>query len=335
MTKKEKIVIGMSGGIDSSTASILLKKQGWDVIGVSLELPIQNAKKDIEKAKKLCKKLNVPHYTIRAKKDFKKEVIDYFISALKKNQTPNPCIICNRKLKFKKLFDFADKKKIKYVATGHYAKTRFNAKTKKYELLKAKDKEKDQTYFLCLLPQQWLKRLIFPLGNYIKKDICRTVKKGKESQDLCFISEKSMPKFLEKKLGKKPGLIMDKQGNILGKHNGLHFFTIGQRKGIGLANGPYYVIKTNKNTLYVSKNEQDLLKKELTVLCYSGKKITKAINVLVKTRYRQQALPARLIPEKGKLKVIFKKPMLSPTPGQFAVFYQGNVCLGGGKIRKS
>jgi tRNA-specific 2-thiouridylase len=312
--KGKKIVVGMSGGIDSSMALILLKKHGWNPIGVSLNLP--NSEQSLKIAKSVCKKLDVPYYVINARKDFQKEVVDYFISEWKNLRTPNPCVICNPNFKFKQLLQWAKKHKIEYVATGHYARLKFNNKTKKYELLKGKDKNKDQSYDLCLLPQKYLPHIIFPLGNYTKKRIYEIAQKEgfnllvnkKESQDFCFIAKQSLCPFLKEKIGEKQGLILDLKGNVISKHQGLHFFTIGQRKGIKLSGGPYFVTgwDKNKNTLFVTKNKKTLYKKELFVFC--------------------------LIPEKRKLKIVFKKSVFAPTPGQFAVFYQKDKCLGGGRI---
>jgi len=215
----------------------------------------------------------------------------------------------------------------------------------KFELLKAKDKSKDQSYDLCLLPQKYLSHIIFPLGRYTKEKIYEIARKEgfkiltkkKESQDFCYIAGQSLCPFLKEKIGEKEGLILDFKKNILSKHKGLHFFTLGQRKGIKLSNGPYFVAgwDKKKNALFVTKNKKNLYKKELFVFPYhfiSGKKLSKSINIEVKTRYQQKLSQARLIPEKRKLRIVLKKKIFAPCPGQFAVFYQKNKCLGGGKI---
>ena len=353
----KKIVVGMSGGIDSSMALILLKKQGWHPIGVSLKLPIwQNklnplkenpscTKESLNIAEKVCKRLNVPYYTINAKKEFQKEVVNYFISEWKNLRTPNPCVICNPNFKFKQLLQWAKKHHIQYIATGHYARLRLNNKTKQFELLKAIDKKKDQSYDLCLLPQKYLSHIIFPLGNYTKEKIYKianeegfkTLAKKKESQDFCYIAGQSLCPFLKEKIGEKKGLIFNLKEEILSKHQGLHFFTLGQRKGIKLSNGPYFVAgwDKKKNSLFATKNKKTLYKKELLVFPYhliSEKRLSKPINVQVKTRYQQKLSQAHLIPEKRKLKIVLKKKIFAPCPGQFAVFYQKDKCLGGGKI---
>ena len=355
--KGTKIVVGMSGGIDSSMALILLKKQGWNPIGVSLKLPVwQNTAnllrenicctaESLKIAKSVCKKLNVSFHIIDTRKDFQKEVVDYFISEWKNLRTPNPCVICNPNFKFKQLLQWAKKHKIQYIATGHYARLKLNNKTKKYELLKAKDKNKDQSYNLCLLPQKYLAHVIFPLGNYTKKEIYKMAEKQgfeffikkKQSQNFCFVAGQSLCPFLKEKIGVKQGQVLDLKENMLTKHQGLHFFTLGQRKGIKLSGGPYFVAgyDKKKNYLFITKNKKTLFKKELFVFPYhliSGKRTTKSIHAQVKTRYQQKLSQACLIPEKKKLKIILKKNIFAPCPGQFAVFYQKDKCLGGGRI---
>jgi tRNA-specific 2-thiouridylase len=347
--KGKKIVVGMSGGIDSSMALILLKKQGWNPIGLSLKLPTwkntNNSEKSFKIAKNICRKLNVLYHIIDTRKEFQKEVVDYFISEWKNLRTPNPCVICNPNFKFKQLLKWAKKHKIQYIATGHYARLKLNNKTKKYELLKAIDKDKDQSYDLCLLPQKFLSHIIFPLGNYAKKDIYKIAQKEglkslvnkKESQDFCFITGQSLCQFLKEKIGEKQGLILDLKGKILSKHQGLHFFTPGQRKGIKLSGGPYFVSGYHKkqNNLFVTKNKETLYKKELFVYPYhliSGKRITKSINAQIKTRYQQKLTNSHIILEKRKLKIVLKKKIFATCPGQFAVFYQKDKCLGGGRI---
>ncbi len=357
---QKQIVVGMSGGVDSSMALILLKKQGWQPIGVSLKYAVWQDKtnflkeniccseESFEIAKKVCKKFNAPHYIFDVADEFKREVIDYFINELKENRTPNPCIVCNPNLKFKKLFEWAADRNIKYVATGHYANIKRNPKTKRYELLKAKDKNKDQTYSLSFLPQEWLGYIVFPLGNYLKSEVYKMAKKEgfeiflkrKQSQDFCFVAGNSLDKFLEKEIGNKPGLIKDDKGRVLGRHRGLHFYTIGQRKGISLSGGPYYVADKDakNNFLIVAKNKEELLRQEAvldSVHFISGvfKKSKKKIPVVAKIRYREPAAKASIFPiSQNRMKIVFDELRRAVTPGQFAVFYKGNVCLGGGRI---
>ncbi|HUV46862.1 MAG TPA: tRNA 2-thiouridine(34) synthase MnmA [Candidatus Bathyarchaeia archaeon] len=347
----KKIVVGMSGGIDSSISAFLLKKQGWQVLGVSLNIPRFGGKRDFKAAKKACRIIKIPHYIVDVQREFEKKVVDYFVVEFKNCRTPNPCMVCNPQLKFLKLFEFAEKKNINYIATGHYAgikklKDNKSQKLKEVQLLKAKDKSKDQTYNLAFLNQQQLRHIIFPLAEYTKKQIKKlALKHGfdfllerKESQDFCYCPNKNLTRFLSKKIGRKSSEIIDPTGNILGKHEGLHFYTIGQRKNIRLSGGPYFVsgFDKKKNRLIVTKNENDLLKSNVILSPFSfisGKTPTNKQKIIAKIRYRQKESPATLYPvSRNKLKLVFLKPQKAITPGQFAVFYQGQVCLGGGRI---
>ncbi len=357
----------MSGGVDSSVALILLKKSGWQPIGVSLKLPVWKnsknclprtflcrglqenvccTKKSFNIAKKVCKKLNIPHHIIDVQEDFIEIVIKYFTRELKSGRTPNPCVICNQKLKFKKLFEAAKEFGASYVATGHYARImNHELRIMNYRLQTAKDSEKDQTYNLSFLPSKWLKNLVFPLGNYTKKEVYKIAAKNglkffekiKQSQDFCFIANKSLPEFYEKEIGGKPGFIKNENGKVLGKHNGLAYYTIGQRKGLLMPNGPHFVKQINekKNEIIVTKNEYDLFQKEIFLKFYNFLvSVPKSkISVTAKVRYRQPLSSATLFPPKnGKMKIIFKTSQRAVTPGQFCVFYKNQVCLGGGII---
>ena len=349
--KNKKVVVGLSGGVDSSVSLLLLKEQGYEPIGVSFKYDYWKGerKESFNIAKKVCNKLKVPYYIIDDKINFKKKVMGYFISVLKKKKTPNPCLVCNRLVKFNKLFQFAKKHNAKYIATGHYAKVRENKKTGLYELLSAKDKKKDQSYFLCLLKQNQLRNIIFPLGDYTKDEIYKIAKKNKfnffsrvkQSQNLCFVANKSIKSYLEEEIGVEMGDIIDNKKNILGKHQGLHFYTIGQRKGINLPNGPWWVAEKDKenNRLIVVNKENDPLlfnKRMIVFKCnfISGEIPKKTIEVKAKIRYNQKASLAKLhIKNKNTLELIFNKPQRAVASGQWAVFYRGNVCLGGGIIK--
>ena len=364
--KGQKIVVGMSGGVDSTAALIILKKNGWNPVGVSLKFPtweeekskrtkresreenIQSTSTSIERAQKICKKYGCEHYILDATECFQKNVIEYTINSLKNSQTPNPCIVCNRNTKFFHLFKFADSKNIKYASTGHYAKIIKSRKYKSFFVAIPKDKSKDQTYYLSLLPQNWLNRIIFPLGEFTKKEIYEMVKKEninfyenvKQSQDFCFIPSKAMENFLEKEVGNKPGNIINKEGKILGKHNGLQYYTIGQRKKIELAGGPFYVVKkdTEKNQIVVSTNKRDLGKTEIILsdIFFSNDKFYgKELKVKAKIRYQSKAVSAQIIPVTGNDKICvvkFKEPQQAVTPGQYCVFYTGGLCIGSGVI---
>lgn len=361
MQKSKKIVVGLSGGVDSSMTLVLLKEQGWQPVGVSLKYAVWQDPKNLLRenvccnaasfaiARQITRELKVPYHILDVSKDFKKEVIDYFIKELKNQRTPNPCVVCNQRLKFKKLFEFAKKNKIQYVATGHYAQIKKNLKTNKYELRKAKDNIKDQTYSLSFLPQSMLRHVVLPLGAYIKNEIYQLAKKKgfkfflktKQSQDFCFVSDSCLECFLRKELKVKPGPIKDTHGNFLGEHPGLHFFTIGQRKRLNFPKGPYYVKEKllRGNILIVTNNQKELYSKSVVlspINIISGDKFKNKLKISAKSRSHQALAHAILKPiGTNKAKVVFNKPQKALTPGQFTVFYKGRVCFGSGRIIKT
>ncbi len=360
MKKKERksIVVGMSGGVDSSMALVLLKEKGWDPIGVSLKYPVwkddANCLKEnvccstesFQIAESVCKKLGVPYHVFDVSRDFKKEVIDYFLDCLRDHKTPNPCVMCNRYLKFKKLLGWAARRGVAHVATGHYARVRKNPKTRKFELLASQDAQKDQTYSLSFLSQDQLRHIVLPLGDYTKPEIYRMAEdhgfeiflKRKQSQDFCFVSGNAMEPFLAKEIGRNEGEVRDDKGDVIGRHQGLHFYTVGQRRGLGFSGGPFFVTGSDvkSNVLKVTRDEKNLLSREVFLFpCnFFGGIPRGSLRVKAKIRYRQAAASGMLHPLSGnRAKIVFDKPQRAVTPGQFAVLYQRNVCLGAGEIQ--
>jgi len=346
--KKERVIIAMSGGIDSSVAAALLKRQGYNVVGVFMKFWPQYhseagcgaksnrccSSESETRARLVAKKLGISFYVFNFEKEFKKKVVDYFLKDSKLGLTPNPCVVCNKEIKFGLLFKKLNALKADYIATGHYARLRREIPNSKhqitnYKLLKARDKNKDQSYFLWKLDQKILKKTLFPIGDYTKPEIRNLAKKFKlsfedvpESQEICFV-QNSINDFLKKYLKTKPGLIIDKSGLVLGQHQGLWFYTIGQRRGLGLGGGkPYYVLDKDikKNILIITNNEKDLYKKELVVKnlnWISGKAPKFPLKAMVGIRYKHK--PASAVLKNNK--IVFLKSQKSVTPGQSAVFY--------------
>ncbi|MGB9847652.1 MAG: tRNA 2-thiouridine(34) synthase MnmA [Minisyncoccia bacterium] len=346
--KKLKVVVGLSGGIDSAVAAKLLQEKDFDVVGVHLKL--WNEKKDIlkkreELVKKITKKLKIPLIIVNAQQEFLNYTIKQFLNELKRGRTPNPCVDCNYFVKFSLLDKIAKKIKAKYLATGHYA--RIKKENGIFYLLKGKDNEKDQSYFLWRLNQKLLKKIIFPLGEFQKNEVKKMAefwglnfkKNYSESQDLCFVN--NLEKFIEQKLKKQTGAIIDLTTNkIIGKHPGVYFFTIGQRKNIRVPGPePYYVIKKDakKNLLFVApasakksfQNNYCQLEKVNFIL----PQIKLPLRCGVKIRYKTKMLPATLYKKDGAYFLQFKKPVQFLTPGQSAVFYQKDKVIGGGVIK--
>jgi tRNA-specific 2-thiouridylase len=358
----QKVICAMSGGLDSSVAAALLKRAGFNVIGVFMKFwsePGENGfigtsnrccSPEAEvRARKVAKILKIPFYVFDFSKEFKEKIVDYFLDGYKKGITPNPCVVCNKEIKFGLLLEKALSLGADFVATGHYARKkeiRENSSTNscRFALLRAKDKNKDQSYFLWMLNQEQLKRILFPIGNYAREEVENFARKFKlpvlgikKSVEVCFI-QTTVNDFLRKYLKEKPGKIVDTEGKILGEHKGLWFYTIGQRKGIGLSGGPFWVMDKDlkKNFLIVTKNEKDLLKKELickNVNWISGKKPKLPLKVKAKIRYKTHLAKATIFSTRNKVyKVIFEKPQRAITPGQSVVFYKGEEVLGGGLI---
>jgi len=327
----------MSGGVDSSVAAALIKESGAETIGVFMRIYPDSLKGSEKKARNIAQILNIPFFVLDFRKEFKKEIINYFLKEYKEGRTPNPCALCNKEIKFGILLKQVKKMKAEFLATGHYARVRAQ------KLLKAKDKDKDQTYFLWQLEQKKLKHILFPVGGYTKKQVKDLAKEFKlpvldilESQEVCFIKN-TCNDFLLKHLKKNLGDIIDTKGKIIGKHNGLWFYTIGQRKGINISGKrPLYVLRKDikKNILIVTESKKDLESKELIVKdinWVSGKAPKLPLSIMAKVRYRTCSSRAKIIKD-AKYKVVFNKPQRAITPGQSIVFYKGKELLGGGII---
>ena len=365
--KKTKIFVGMSGGVDSSVAALMLKNKGYDVVGVFMncyESKDGCSKRDSRDAATVAQKLKIPFYIWDFRKQYEKKVIEYMIDGYKKGLTPNPDVMCNKEIKFGLFLDRALKLGADYVATGHYVKKSvirnsqsINSKITNYELRIAKDKNKDQSYFLWTLTDKQLKYCLFPIGDYIKSQVRKIAKTAglitadkKDSQGVCFLGKIKLEDFLKKYIPQKKGKVLDSGGNVIGEHRGVQFYTIGQRHidaKINFPAGkkdrqPYYVAEKKKktNTLVLAEGSENpaLYKKEVELINVNlldeklkGKK--SKTPVMARVRYRQPLFPASLIIHNSLFKLVFAKPVKFVAPGQSAVFYdkKGRL-LGGGVI---
>lgn len=344
----------MSGGVDSSVAAILLKEQGYEVIGVTMKLlddEVEGVCCNLAStcdAKRVCDFLDIPHYTLNFKEEFKTHVIDDFVDSYKNCRTPNPCIECNKYLKFGAMYKKALELDCEYIATGHYAKIEYDKKYNMLVLKKANASKKDQSYVLYNTPKELLPHLLFPLANFKEKEEIRAIAKKyslpvankPDSEDICFIPDGDYAKYLEENSFIKPtvGNIVDKNGKIFGKHAGMYKYTIGQRRGLKVSyKKPLYVTGFNKTKNEVIVGEdQELYMKEFMVQDVNFlvlDKLESPMHVSVKTRYSTKSNAAVIYPIDDEIKVVFDTPQRAITPGQSAVFYDGDIVLGGGKIK--
>ena len=344
--RNKKVLLGMSGGVDSSVAALLLQKEGYEVIGATMQLHEYCNNGDLVKdAQAVTRKIGIEHFVFNMKEEFNKYVIDYFVQEYEEGRTPNPCIACNKYLKFGAMIDKAKEMKISYIATGHYAT--IVKEGNKYFLKKAKDETKDQSYVLYNLTQQLLSQTLFPLGEYSKKEIREIAKSSNleienksESQEICFIPDNNHFRFIKENAPNriKKGEILDTHGNILGYHEGTAKYTIGQRKGLGVSsNRPLFVVDiVEENNQIILGSNDDLFSKELIASnCnwISGEYPKKEYTVKAKIRYKAQEQEATIFPlAEGKIKVVFTQPQRAITKGQSIVFYDKEYVLGGGII---
>lgn len=348
--QRVKIFVAMSGGVDSSVAAVLLKQAGFNVAGGFMKcweekdvLGNCTSAADEKAARQTARVLKIPLYVFDFTREYKKHVFEYFLNEYRAGRTPNPDVICNKEIKFGIFLDKARKLGFDSIATGHYARIQ---KIKTWQLLRGVDKNKDQSYFLWQLSQEQLKHCLFPVGDYTKPEVRALARKfklpnaeKKDSQGICFIGKVKMADFLRKYIKDRPGKIVTTDGRIVGKHNGMHGYTIGQRHGIGLAGGPYWVLekRIKDNVLAVARNEKDLYKKEVIVenvnwLSRIEPKMPLRLRAAIRYRQKPEVAVLTKTINANRYTLKFLQHQRAIASGQSAVFYRGQELLGGGII---
>jgi tRNA-uridine 2-sulfurtransferase len=352
--KNTRVVVGMSGGVDSSVAALLLKEQGYDVIGIFMknwddtdEFGVCTATEDYNDVIRVCNQIGIPYYAVNFEKQYWDKVFTYFLNEYKAGRTPNPDVMCNKEIKFKAFLEHAMNLGADYLATGHYAQVVFG--DGEYKMLRGLDENKDQTYFLNQLTQDQLSKVLFPIGELEKAKVREIAKEAnlatatkKDSTGICFIGERNFKSFLSQYLPAQPGTMETFDGEVKGKHDGLMYYTIGQRHGLGIGGSgePWFSIGKDlkKNILYVGQgfHNEKLYSDSIfadSISWVSNKEKPKEFECTAKFRYRQEdnKVTVRIL-DGDKVQVLFHEPIRAVTPGQAVVFYNGDECLGGGTI---